>query len=120
MQLHFPNVINIIILTKIIKIGQAGNNVDLNFKQGPLYLNNKHGLFIIETTEYNTMQEINLFCRNISKCRPSLGNGTNMQGICMLDLISQLFPGPPESLSQIDFPVAVVISHYLYNISISV
>ena len=43
MQLHFSNVINIIILTKIIKIGQAGNNVDLNFKQGPLYLNTKHG-----------------------------------------------------------------------------
>ena len=38
-QLHFPKVINIMILTKLIKIGQAGNNVDMNSKQGPLYLN---------------------------------------------------------------------------------
>ena len=44
MQLHFLKVVNIIILTKIIKIGQAGNNAISKYKcqTRPLYLKAKH------------------------------------------------------------------------------
>ena len=31
---------------------------------------------------------------------------------------SQPFTGPPEPLSQIGFPIGLVISHYLYNIEL--